>query len=77
MMQYDNESEVQWSGKLRPDGLPTYVTWNGSNYATPTTDDIEQWFLNGFCESLTGLVVDHDGHGSDGSPSWFIALGLV
>jgi hypothetical protein len=43
----------------------------------PSVEDLEDWGNDGVCESVTGERVEPDGYGSDGFPSWMLALGMI
>jgi hypothetical protein len=42
----------------------------------PSDELLADWICDGMCESVTGQPVEPDGYGTDGSPSWLLALGL-
>ena len=44
---------------------------------TPSMNCLEKWISEGYAKTITGHHVEPDGYGPDGSPSWFIALGLI
>ena len=43
----------------------------------PSMAEIDEWMMDGCCESLSGDIVEPDGIGPDGAPSWLIALGMI
>lgn len=44
----------------------------------PSAQTMMKWESEGgYCKTVTGLKVEPDGHGHDGSPSWMLALGLI
>lgn len=45
--------------------------------ALPSAETLREWESNGIAETPTGYEVEPDGHGPDGSPSWFLVLGLI
>lgn len=47
------------------------------NIKKPSMATLERWNEAGTCKTITGHVVEPDGHGPDGSPSWLLALGMV
>lgn len=53
-----------------------YRYFNGFN-APPSTEELEEMMMDGTVPTPTGHDVEPDGHGPDGSPSWFLVLGLI
>lgn len=43
----------------------------------PSMKTLEKWTFDSVCKSITGKTVEPDGHGPDGFPSWFLALGMM
>ncbi len=43
----------------------------------PSTKTLEKYMSEGICPTVTGEKVEPDGRGSDSSPSWLLALGLI
>jgi hypothetical protein len=70
-------SNIKRGPNREDDGLPEYVEWSHERYETPPYEQVEEWVSDSVCESLTGDMVEPDGHGPDGAPSWLIALGLI
>ena len=64
-------------GPIRDDGFPSYITWNGEDFDTPSLEEIRRWVFDSICETLDGQRIEPDGHGPNGCPSWLIALGLI
>ena len=48
-----------------------------SAFKSPSEATLEKWNDDGGCETPTGKWTECDGYGSDGSPSWLIALGMI
>lgn len=46
-------------------------------FKEPSLKKLEKWSLDGICESVTGKRVETDGYGPDGSPSWFLVMGMI
>ena len=53
--------------------LPAYV----SGFKLPSESSLERWASEGIGKTPTGKLTEPDGFGSDGSPSWLLALGFV
>ncbi len=43
----------------------------------PSLATLEKWNEAGYCLTVTGRKTEPDGYGSDGSPSWLLALGVI
>jgi hypothetical protein len=43
----------------------------------PSVKRIDKWVYDSVCESVFGNTCEPDGYGSEGEPSWLLALGLV
>lgn len=43
----------------------------------PTEQTLERWGRADYARTVTGEKVELDGIGSDGAPSWFLALGMI
>jgi hypothetical protein len=54
-----------------------YSLKNIKGFTVPSSATLEKWVDNGVCKSITGKTVEPDGYGSDGSPSWLLAMGLI
>ena len=48
-----------------------------SAFKAPSMSSLERWNDDGGCKTPTGKWTECDGYGSDGSPSWMLALGLI
>lgn len=48
-----------------------------SGFRIPSVATLERWSDEGYCLTVTGQKTEPDGHGSDGSPSWLLALGMI
>jgi hypothetical protein len=72
----DEVSLEQWTqGKKQfVAGLPA---WRMGVESLPSMDTIAEWVVDSVCETVTGEIVEPDGVGSDGAPSWLLALGLI
>jgi hypothetical protein len=44
---------------------------------SPSQSTLERMMNDGIATSVTGKLVEPDGYGPDGSPSWLLALGLI
>ncbi len=70
----DKDSRCLVHSPLHPQPLQVRIT---SAFKMPSMDALEEWSCDGICKTPTGKRVEPDGHGSDGSPSWLLALGLI
>ena len=52
-----------------------YVKYFGGK--VPSLKALEKWSADGYCKTVTGQMTELDGFGSDGSPSWLIALSMI
>ena len=43
----------------------------------PSLAELDEWLMDGCCETLSGEMVEPDGIGPDGAPSWLLALGMI
>lgn len=43
----------------------------------PSEKVMERWMEEGVAKTVTGKRTESDGYGSDGSPSWLLALGYI
>lgn len=48
-----------------------------SGFKKPSEQTLEKWVNDGVCKTPTGQTVEPDGYGSDRSPSWLLAMGLI
>jgi hypothetical protein len=48
-----------------------------SAFKAPSMTTLERWGEKGGSKTPTGKWTEMDGHGSDGSPSWMLALGFI
>lgn len=46
-------------------------------FKPPTFKTLQKWINDGVAKTVTGRKTECDGHGPDGSPSWFLALGMI
>ena len=53
---------------------PFYFSKTGK---APSEKSLEKMLSDGIAKTVTGHRTEPDGYGPDGSPSWFIALGLI
>ncbi len=51
--------------------------WKVGIKSLPSLDTIAEWMGDSICETVTGEIIEPDGVGSDGAPSWLLALGLM
>lgn len=64
---------------VRPlDGSDPFKTKNFHKFfKAPSVHTMQKWSFDGIAKSVSGLRVEPDGHGPDGSPSWLLALGMI
>ena len=43
----------------------------------PSMKTLEKWSFDGLSKSVTGKLVEPDGYGPDGSPSWLLVVGVI
>jgi len=43
----------------------------------PSTGKLTRMVYDGIASTVTGKRVEPDGHGTDGSPSWLLVMGLI
>jgi hypothetical protein len=48
-----------------------------SAFKSPSNASLERWMNDGKCKTPTGKWTEPDGWGSDGSPSWLMAMGVI
>lgn len=48
-----------------------------SAFKAPSIKSLEAWDARGGCKTPTGKWTEPDGYGSDGSPSWLMAMGMI
>lgn len=48
-----------------------------ANPKPPPMSTMMKWEADGICKSLAGNSVEPDGWSFDGTPSWFLALGII
>lgn len=51
--------------------------WAKNCKTVPTYETMQRWERDCMCKTPTGHVVEADGEGPDGVPSWLILLGLI
>lgn len=56
------------------DGL---FQWKKDTKSMPTLTTLQRWEADGVCKTPTGHMVEPDGVGPDGVPSWLRILGLI
>ena len=66
------------------DGTGFTARWNGSSWDFPPSldipgeDDIRAWIVGDEdCSTPTGYIVEPDGVGPDGCPSWLLLLSYL
>jgi len=52
-------------------------TWRLNVKRMPSVRTLEKWASEGVCETVTGEIVEPDGIGRDGAPSWLRALCMI
>jgi len=58
--------------KMREDGFPITIEWNGEEYEVPSFEEIESWVYDSVCETPDGCRVE-----PDHPDSWLRILGLI
>jgi len=48
-----------------------------SAFKAPSQASLERWNDEGYCKAINGSKTEPDGYGSDGSPSWLLALQMI
>lgn len=48
-----------------------------SAFRAPDLEELQEAVDDGVCPSICGDSVEPDGYGSEGDPSWMLALGLI
>ena len=48
-----------------------------SFFRAPGLATMEKWMDDGIARTVTGERTEPDGYGSDGAPSWLLALGMI
>ncbi len=43
----------------------------------PSLSTLNKWTMDGIAKTVTGQRTEPDGTGSDGSPSWLLAIGVI
>ncbi len=51
--------------------------WMRNAKSIPTLATLQRWEMDGVCKTPTGHMVEPDGVGPDGVPSWLRILGLI
>lgn len=51
--------------------------WAKNVRSIPSAATLDKWSNDGVCRTVTGDMVEPDGEGPDGAPSWLVALGLI
>jgi hypothetical protein len=69
-------SLADWS-KSKLDYVATLPVWARECKSLPSEASLREWSMDSVCETLSGDTVEPDGYGSDGAPSWLIALGMI
>lgn len=77
-------SILEW---IRPGSLESVGVWmfNGIELKlrytavmrAPSIRTLEKWEGDGYCKTVLGERTEPDGTGSDGEPSWLLALGMI
>lgn len=57
--------------------VATLPVWARECKSLPSEASLREWSMDSVCETLSGDTVEPDGYGSDGAPSWLIALGMI
>ena len=60
--------------KLRNYNLGKYIK---GFMKEPSLSTLKKWESEGYCKTVTGEIVEPDGIGSDGAPSWLLVLGYI
>lgn len=56
--------------------LETKPAWYRTK-SIPTFDTLREWESDGVCETPSGDMVEPDGEGPDGAPSWLRLFGVI
>ncbi len=48
-----------------------------SAFRAPSIATLEKWSEEGICKAISGAMVEMDGICENGTPSWFLALGMI
>ena len=59
--------------KAMLDALPKWAKVKN----VPSVATLEKWSNGGVCKTPTGEVVEPDGTGTDGAPSWLLLTGMI
>ena len=51
--------------------------WATTITELPSLSELEEWLTDSVCETPTGHIVEPDGVGPDGVPSWLRCLGMI
>lgn len=46
-------------------------------FKKPSLSTLRKWSYDGVAKTVTGHKTELDGHGPDGSPSWFLLMGMI
>lgn len=84
------EVSIKFLGDVSPrlveitpvDGVPFKIKITSLNryfkgFKVPSASTLERWNEEGVCKTPTGKKTEPDGYANDGSPSWFLAMGLI
>lgn len=66
----------EWVAK-KQERYAALPAWVKEVKSIPSLRTLQEWEDDGRCETPTGHVVEPDGHGPDGVPSWLLALGMI
>jgi hypothetical protein len=70
-------AEVHAGGEVFKTKIRNFHTFIQGFPKPPTNATLEKWVGDGVAKTVTGQKVEPDGWGSDGSPSWLLAMGLI
>ena len=62
---------------LRVENLHSTVKGSKKFGKTPSEKSLEKMSNDGIVTTVTGYRTEPDGYGEDGSPSWFLVLGVI
>jgi len=65
--------------EVKPIRIPTgslYKYVSGFHKA-PGMNTLEKWMADGVAKTVTGQRIEPDGWGTDGAPSWLLAIGVI
>lgn len=65
-----------WRQQIR-DRVARLPDWARTVTELPTLAELQEAMSDGVCATVSGDEIEPDGIGSDGAPSWLLALGFI